>query len=552
MAIRAMTRPARITSSEMVLDAEYRAARYIYNRLLDFEDQHQIVLDSAAEIVAPGIVRVARIIARLRRRAKRLDRSTEGTWSPNPRPELLAALLPRLASLRSTRNASDAWKGACKWADTPAADAPDRGGIRRKASESDADFAARSEKRRNKLTRREAWRKALYDAHVAEGATERSRVYWGTWNALLKSVDQARAAVLKLRKSGAPAEWRRPRWDSTMSLAADAGGFRIVEKGHPWWTVELRLSSGWARFRCKFGNWHEIPDGAEFRTCKLTRRFEGRRPVFSCSICVGSMPEERTFATDAEPGQPGKRELLDGRGMVALDWGHREHGHPGEQTGLRVFTLKGDDGKQGQILLPVECRELLDFLREEQSRIDSAFLLRRNSLHLPEKNRHSYRARLLRNCPLRQEESNWLQWEKRRESRMWRARRRIQHLRTETYTVAARMLRQCYGVFAIEDETIVSHRKTDLAEQTRHRKRQNRELSARYEFVQLCERFGAQLLPVSARNSTRECPRCGHLGENTADLLMVCSECGTVSDKDYRACETILRRAREALANEAA
>ena len=84
------------------------------------------------------------------------------------------------------------------------------------------------------------------------------------------------------------------------------------------------------------------------------------------------------------------------------------------------------------------------------------------------------------------------------------------------------------------------------------RKRANRDLTARYDFVSLCERFGAELVPVPSRNTTRECPSCGHLGENGPELLAACPACGTARDKDRGAAVVILRRAEEALANHAA
>jgi hypothetical protein len=557
----AMHRPAVIQSGARQLDEEMRAARWLYHRLLDFEDQHQTILNGAAEMAAPGISRTAALVARLLGRAKRRDRTTAGQWSPNPHPEWLPRLRSSLAELRTRRNKSEIWKAACSWADGVDDDAPDRGGIRRKSGESDEDFAKRSSGRRNKLTRREAYRKALYDAHVAEGATERSRVYWGTWNFLLKSVDRARKSVLEARKSGMPAEWRRPKRDDRNSIAADAGGFRIVDRGggtvtaksgatvgNPWWTVEMRLASGWVRFRAKFANWHELPADAKLKTCTLTRDDRD----FSVSITVAGMPDEHTYSVGPAPNAAGKRELLDGQGLVALDWGHREHGHPNERDGLRVFVWVGEDGRSGEILLPKECRDLLDEVDAMKSLIDEAFNARKTSMRLPDRNRYGYRNRLLRSGVLSQEEAHWLTWESRYERRISSARDRIVNLRKETYLQAIRGLRRDYGKFAIEDETIRGHRKSAKEDQTLHRKRQNRELSARYEFVQLCERLGATMIAVPARNSTRECPWCGELHENTADLLMVCPSTGRATDKDYQAGITILRRGEEALAKLAA
>lgn len=555
--IRAISRPARIESAVAALDEEMCAARYLYHRLLDFEDEHQRVLDATAERVAPGITRAARIVARLLRRQERRERTTRGQWSPNPHAAWLASVRVILSGLRDARNKAPVWAEACKWSDTPADDAPDRGGVRRKKGESDEQFAERTAKRRNKLTRREAWRKALYDAHVAAGATERSRVYWGTWNALLRSVDQARAAVLKQRKSGIPAELRRPRRDDRISICADSGGFRIVDRGggtkiaksgatvgNPWWTIEMRLASGWVRFRAKCANWHAIPDDAEFRTCSLTRDRGG----YSVSIVVRGLPDELDYSVGHTATTRGRRELLDGRGVVALDWGHREHGHPGERVGLRVFTWLGDDGDHGEILLPIECRELLDDIDATKARMDDTFNARKSTLELPDRNRYTYRARLMRLGVVTEEQARWLSWETRYERRLTRMRDRIDSLRRETYIQAARKLRQKYKTFLFEDEKIANHRKQAIEDQSLHRKRQNRELSARYLFTQLCERLGADVITVTARNSTRECPDCGYLCENGPELEVACPSCGVVRDKDLGACAVIMRRGKEALA----
>jgi hypothetical protein len=547
----AMQRPALVESDEHRLDAEYRSARWAYHRLLDFEDQHQRVLDAAAEAAAPGIVRVGRILARLARRAKRRERTTEGQWSPSPRPDLAARLKALLPELREKRNADPRWAAACAWADEPIGEpkqlrrrrAKDPAKIKRRKTESDEAFAKRfalltqdetdehfAEKlaKSPRQTRRDVYRADLYKAR---------RIYWGTWNALIRSVDQARQAVLKLRKQGLPAEWRRPRWSDDSSISADGGGFRVVDRSPLWWTIELRLgvTEEWVRFRAKCGNWHDVPEGAELRTCKLTRRRDGMRWRHSVSIVVDGAQKRPALTASC--------------GTVALDWGHREHGHDHAREGLRVFTWTGDDGRSGEILLPTECRELLDQIDALKSQTDKAFDARKAAHGLLDRNRYTYRRRLMGSGVRTEEESLWLRWEMRYERRVARGRKRIQNLRRETYTVAIRELRQRYAIFAIEDEAAWSHKRQAKEEMSPRRKRSNRDMSARYEFVQLCERFGAELVPVTARNSTRECPDCGALAENGPELLVMCPGCGTVRDKDYGACRVILRRAQEALAN---
>lgn len=564
----AMSRPARVVSGEAELDAEYRAARYLYHRLLDFEDDHQRVMDEAQEECAPGITRVSKLLARLRKRKRRAERSTG--WVPGHHPAVADALGKRLSELRKTRNADPRWKAAMGWADAPSPSAPARGRTRRKRTEGWTGFLMRDHDRRvsgrDRRSRREQRRHELYEAHAGADANERSRVYWGTWNALTRSVDQARADVLKLRRQGMPAEWRRPRWSDTGSIHADAGGFRVVRRGghdrrgkggaivgDPWWEVKVRLHDGWARVRAKLGNWHDIPEGAEWRTCKVTRRHVAGSWRYSVSITVAGMPDDITYSVGHVPdvkghGRKGRRELLAGQGVVGIDWGHREHGHPNEQHGIRAFTWVGDDGRRGEILLPTECRKLLDEIDSMKSRIDTTFQAR----GAPERNRHRYRSRLMRQGVRTEEECRWLQWETRYEKRIARARSRIANVREQTYLEAVRELRVHYEHFVIEDEPGKHHQRLDVDEQSRRRKRQNRDMVARYLFLTICERLGGVIIPVSARNTTRQCPSCGRLAENGPELLIACPGCGTIEDKDERAANEILLRGQVALAEQEA
>jgi transposase len=297
--------------------------------------------------------------------------------------------------------------------------------------------------------------------------------------------------------------------------------------------MRIGVTEEWVRFRAKCGNWHAIPEDAVMRTCQLTRRRDGMRWCYSVSIVVDGVAKKRA---------------LQGAGIVALDWGHREHGHDNAKQGIRAFTWVGDDGRSGEILLPAECRRLLDEVDEIKSRIDQAFDARKEARNLTERNRHTYRRRLTSLGVLSEEESLWLKWEMRYERRLNQRRKRIQNLRRETYLAAARELRQHYAVFAIEDQVAESMKQLDLDEMTRHRKRSNRDMTARYEFTQICERLGAHLVPVTARNTTRECPDCGELAEVGPELLIVCPGCGGVRDRDFGACVVILKRAQAALA----
>lgn len=549
-----MSRPAVVISDPDVLEREYRSARWIHHRLLDFEDEHQRVLDAAADASAPGIVRVGRILARLARRAKRRERTTSGQWSPGPRPELASRLKDMLAELRVARNADPRWKAALGWGDDQVGEpravrrrrAKNPSKVKRRKTETDEAFSERfallttdetdehfAEKiaKAARQTRREVYRAKLY--------AER-RIYWGTWNALCRSVDQARSDVLKRRKQGLPSEWRRPKFRDPISLTADEGGFRIVSRDGAWWTVEIRIGihAEWARVRAKCGTWHTLTTVAALTTAKLIRRRDGERWAYSLSITV-----------EGAEKKPAPRRTS---GVVAFDWGHREHGHDDARDGIRAFTWRGDDGRTGEVLLPSECRQAVDRIDELKARMDEAWNARQQARGLPDRNRYGYRRRLMLSGVRTEDEALWLRWEIRHGRRIASSRKRWQNLRRETYLRAVRELRQRYATFAFEDEKSWSIKRQQQDDRMPRRKRANRDLTARYEFVSLCERFGAELIAVPARNTTRECPDCGHLCENGPELLVACPGCGTVRDKDHGAALVILRRAEEALANHAA
>lgn len=517
--MKTICRPALVDrDAEAELDREIRAARWVHHRLLDFEAQHQAVIDAAADAAAPGIVRVARALARLRCRVRRAARSTG--WAPPLHEAWRESLSGRLANLRRARNADQGYKGALRW-DREAEPTATIKACRRKAGEDEESFAARQAagKRRS---RREAWR--------IEEVYPQRRCHWSTFNALCRSVDQSRGMVIAARTAGTPADLQRPRWDDAATLHYEPGAWRIVDRGPLWWTIEICTHERRVVVRAKCGNWHDTT-GCEFKTAKLTRIKDGRGWRYSLSLCV-DIPDE----------------IHAGTGIVALDWGHREHGHPEASDGIRAWTWLGDDEERGVICLPAEVRECLDRIHDLASRIDTVWEARRQSMALPDRSRQGYRSRLMRSGCQSEEESSWLTWETRYERRIQAARNRVTDLRAETYRQAIRALRQRYSVFIVEDETGRGHRKLDTEEQTRHRKRENRDATARYDFVHMCEQSGATVVRVPSRNSTRECPDCGHLDENTAELLVACSACGVVRDKDHGAARVILRRGIEALA----
>jgi hypothetical protein len=343
-------------------------------------------------------------------------------------------------------------------------------------------------------------------------------------------------------------------------VADKPGQYRILERGNLWWTLEMRLKEGWVTFKAKFGNWHPIEGDLKLKHLKLTRRKNGNGWSYSASLSIEGLSK-----------QVPKRAA--NQGVVALDWGHREHQHPNAHLGIRAFTWLGDDGAEGEVLIPTECRELKDQVNETKSKMDTVFNARKDSLGLPDRNRYAYRKRLRkaeRGVPatkptdggepteaiparkLTAEETLWLKWEMRYERRLMRMRKRIDNLRTETYTKAVRELREKYAFFVVENESTKQHQQLDIREMTPHRKRENRDLTARYSFLEISERYGAHKVEVPSRNSTRECTTLtcdGLLPKNGPELIVTCPKCGLARDKDRGACIVLLRRGQEALAN---
>lgn len=520
---RAANRPAYVdkTTTE-ALNREIAAVRWAHHRLIDIEVGFEAKLQAAAEEIAPGITRIGRIITTLRRRARRRKRQSGG-WSPNPRPELCERLSGRLRELRDKRNVDPQWKKACSWASEAEPDAP-YVLRRRKAGETEESFQARCAAGKQR-SRRDQARVELY---------EQTRCHANSWCAAVRAVDAARSAVVKQRKAGVASDIHRPRYRDPATVTSDSA-WRVVARNGPWWTIEMPVgrstcdSSGVVRFRAKLGN--AGIDTATLRRLSLTRHQDGCGWRYTVSVVVKS--EAPQFA---------------GTGVVGVDWGHRERGHENQRDGMRAFTWHGADGQSGEILLPIECREQLDRIQHEQSRIDTAWDVRKKAMELPDRSRQGYRRRLMVSGVRTEEEARWLSWEMRLERRCQSARKRIMNLRRETYIQAVRGLRTRYGTVVVEDQAAQRMKDLDTDEMTRHRKRQNRDMVARYEFVLLCKRYGATVLEVNAKNTTAECPDCGTLADKTEDITIVCPGCGKTRDRDYGAARVILARGQKKLA----
>ena len=499
------SRPAYIVDGHEALALEFRSARWAHHRLLDFERKHQRIMDRAQRWIVPDLHRVARILARISKRG------SHSGWKPG--------LQARMKALRDARNAHPLWVAAKRWADTPSPRAP----VvvrRRKAGETDEAFAARVAQGKRRSRR---------DQHCVEVLYPQIRCHSSTYTALRAAVKQAVGKAIAERSKGSSASWRRPKYSDPITITSLS--FTVVARRHPWWTLEFRVGrpSAIVQIRAKLGDWHELPPDVALLRLQLTKR--GDR--LSLSVTCGEMPDED----------------FPGGGVVALDWGHREHGHDRQGEGIRAFCWRGDDGRTGEILLPAECRIQLDRMHAVQSRLDQAWDARAATLGLHCKSRRQgYRASLMRSGVRTEDETLWLRWERNQERMIEAARRRVYALRKETYMKAVRALRRRYRVFVAEDIQGEALKAKAKEEEGARRKRENRDLTARFDFVSIAARKGAEVLKVNARNSTRECPACGFLRPKTSDVLLACGGCGRVSDRDHDAPITLLRRGLAALA----
>lgn len=513
------------------LEREFRSVRWVYHRLLDFEMEHQAVLDAAA----PRLARVGKLLARFKRRNRWRKRAARGAWAPRERKELQDRLVALQKKLKEERNAAPEWKAALSWPNDKASGEKGRKAARRKQGESDEDFAARD--MRAYRTRREVYELDLYQQVCAvrkEGAAEGPRCYWASFNAQKVAVKQALKAVLAARKAGQSAQLRRPRWSDPgrISAQASAGGFEILEvndvPGNPWWTMRMRIADGkWVTFRSPMSHRQKIPEGGSIRVVELCRKRDGNRWAYYVCLTVDAAWEKFECATD---------------GCVGIDTGHRERGHDNEENGLRAFTWYGNDGHQGEVLLPLECRRLLTRAHTLQSMLDKKFeALPEDTPKVGARNRHIYRKRLLALGVRTEAQHYWLKDETWTERQIMRCRKRIQNLRTHTYREAIRKLAHHYQYFAI-DVVGKDVQQLQMNEETRHRVRQNRDMVAAYSIKTTCERFGLIDTKVSNKNSTKECPQCGHVAKSGPEILLSCPSCKLTRDQDFGAAYVMMKR----------
>lgn len=502
--IKAINRRVHIRLAPHELEQEFRAAHWIHNRLLDFEFEHQAVMDK----VAPRLTRVCKLLGKLRYQDRRRERTPEGTWAPRERPELKERLEALRAMLKQERDENPAWKAAKGWPLDKVGGAKQ---ARRKPNESDEAFSARAQGALR--SRREQYRVDLY---------RERRCHWSTWNAVVASVDQAVAMVIKTRTAGQPAELRRPRFRDGGSITLAPGSFKVkFRPDGKCIDLEVRVFEGWVSFRTTArGRLPKLPQDKDLRSVVIRRRLAGGTSwQYTVSVTIEGSWERPAPGPDVVGIDTGHRQMSDGR--------------------IRALVWYGSDGRSGELRLPERVVQAADRARELQAKADLAF----TELGLPFRNRAVYLKHLTRRIgPMTKQEQEWVGCQYHTIREIERARKRAMTIRKEAYTQAARELRTRYRAMGI-DVVGKSVQQVQTDAMVRKAVRRARNLVAAYQFKALCEQAGIKDVKPTARNSTRECPLCGQLHDNSKDLMILCPVRNVRHDQDYSAAYTMMARA---------
>lgn len=147
----------------------------------------------------------------------------------------------------------------------------------------------------------------------------------------------------------------------------------------------------------------------------------------------------------------------------------------------------------------------------------------------------------------------------------WEAnnRKKMLRRRKHEYQKLANKWAEKYAVIVMEDITINALYKKkklgdDADEIDNKTIRKNRTVSAVGSFRDTvsdsCFMRGTRFMKVSAANTSRTCPECGHVNKwtkkNKAELMHTCEKCGAEWDRDYAGATELLRRACEELSGE--
>lgn len=401
---------------------------------------------------------------------------------------------------------------------------------------------------------------------AVKAAQKESGLYWSTY------LDVGN----RIPRSGAPPKFRR--WNGEAKIAVQLQGGLSWDEAASGADTQLRIAdqpggkSGMRLVSIRIGSegrapiWatipvlmhRELPDGCAIKWVYFSRRMQAHHEKYAMH-----------FVVSAEGGFP--KDDRAAEGAVAYNFGWRMV--PG---GLRVAYWFGDDGAEGELILPEEQIARLARAESRQSESDKRFNSMRDELAdwlddqgeiaplwLREKTEH---LRLWRNAGrLYAVRMAWI--EQRFEGdeaifaamNAWAACSRknfdairglqtgFQNFRKDFYRKFAAEMSRRYGTVALAKvrlKKLAEQPEADAEEGATYQV--HRRIASTSELTRyLTERF-AHSVTVDAKHITDTCHACGETDgfDQAANLTHRCSECGEWWDQDANAARNIMARAK--------
>lgn len=295
-----------------------------------------------------------------------------------------------------------------------------------------------------------------------------------------------------------------------------------------------------------------LPEGARIKWCHLVRR-----------RVAGNYDWQVQFVVSAAEGFDARH---CGPGTVGIDLGYRRREH-----GLRVAYWIGDDGREGELLIPErqlarvqKCRDL----QEIRSKSFDAMLLRlRGWLRgraLPDwivertANCHVWKipgriaslAIAWREGRFEGDSDMFVELEawRKDDKHLWEwqehQRRRFNRWRQDAYRKFSAELRSSYGIARIEKLNLsqLARRPAAEDEPIDGAARHHRMTAGLSVLVRAIDESGMEVEKLPAKDTTRRCHECGRVNrfDEPAKLLQTCAECGASWDQDRNAAANLL------------
>lgn len=417
-----------------------------------------------------------------------------------------------------------------------------------------------------------------------------SGLYWGNYNAVMKSFDVARSAIFKTRAEGEPASMNFHRFDGTGRFSVQfQGGLRVADlfSGqsnllqidpvpddaffHPQRAVRRKLRKTKGRIRvCSASNkepiWldfpvtihRKIPEHALVKEAKLVRRKVGHAWRWSLSLVVNETQGVAPHLPD---------------NGLAIDIGWRKLADH-----LRVAAYGDEYENVGEVVLDENFIKVNDRLIGLQSTIDHLFNKMRDQFMawiknemLPEWMVQELRYLHLWRAPdkLSRVVKAWSEnrFEQDREMFVsafhWREkylhlyswqcnlREKMMLRRREQFRIFAKWVSENHERVYLEDFNLkdTARKKSpdqgvDADNKIRHWAKISSPGELRAEISRACKKTGCEVVRVSAQYTTITCPKCKKIviADTKKNIILYCEHCGYQYDQDHGAVRNIMER----------